>query len=96
MTSERAEAYGRLMRRLRVADSSELLPHEEEQIREAADALLFSGGAAGDEQTRDALGDAVRLIEGLVQVGRWREESAKRLLGDLQACGPPAPVPLLD
>ncbi len=92
MTSERAEAYGRLMRRLRVPGASGLLPHEEEQIREAADALLFSGDDWDDEQTLDALGDAVRLIEGLVHVGRWREGSAKRLLRELQACGPLAPV----
>jgi len=92
MTSERAEAYGRLMRRLRVPGTSGLLPHEEEQIRQAADALLFSGGDWGDEEALDALADAVRLIEGLVQVGRWRESAARRLLRELQACGPLAPV----
>ena len=67
MTSERAEAYGRL---------------KEEQIREAADALLFCNGDWGDEQT----------LEALVHVGRWREEPAQLLLRELRACGPLAAV----
>jgi hypothetical protein len=92
MTSERAEAYGRLMRRLRSTGAAGLLPHEEEQIREAADALLFCDGNWGDEQTLDALGDAVRLIERLVDVGRWREGPAQLFLQDLRACGPMAAV----
>ena len=92
MTSERAEAYGRLMRRLRVPGSSGLLPHEEEQIRQSKDDVLFSDHDRGDDHT-DALGDAVRLIEGLVHVGRWPEPTAKRLLRELHACGPLAPVP---
>jgi len=81
-----------LMRRLRSPAAAGLLPHEEEQIREAADALLFSDDRWDDGQTLDALGDAVRLIEGLVHVGRWRDGPAQVLLRDLQACGPLAPA----
>jgi hypothetical protein len=92
MTSERAEAYGRLMRRLRALGAAGLLPHEEEQIREAADALLFCSGDWSDEATLEALGEAFRLIEGLVQVGRWREAPAQLLLRELRACGPLAAV----
>ena len=43
MTSERAEAYGRLMRTLRSTDAGELLPRGG-AIEEAADALLFCNG----------------------------------------------------
>jgi hypothetical protein len=71
MTSERSEAYGRLMRRMRAVGATGLLPQEQEEIREAADALFFRT---------------------LVHVGRWPEGSAKRLLRDLEACGPLAPV----
>jgi hypothetical protein len=92
MTSERAEAYGRLMRRLRNPSGPGLQPHEEQQVREAADALLFCDGDRTDEQTLDALEDAVRMIEGLVRVGRWRDGAARRLLRDLEACGPLTPV----
>jgi len=81
------------MRGLRRPGGSGLLPHEEEQIREAADELFFADGDWGDEETVGALGDAVRLIEGLVHVGRWPEPAAKRLLRELHACGPLAPVP---
>ena len=92
MTSERAEAYGRLMRRLRGLGPGGLLPHEEEQIREAADALLFCTGDPGDEQTRQSQSEAARLVEGLVHVGRWQEEDARHLLDDLEGCGPLTPV----
>jgi hypothetical protein len=92
MTSERAEAYGRLMRRLRGPGSTGLLPQEEEQIREAADALLFCDGEWSDEHARRSLTAAVRLVEGLVHVGRCAEEDAKRLVRDLENCGPLTPV----
>jgi hypothetical protein len=92
MTSERAEAYGRLMRRLRGLGATGLLPQEEEQIRGAADALLFCDGEWSDQQAREALAAAVRLVEGLVHVGRWPEGAARRLLDDLGACGPLTPV----
>jgi hypothetical protein len=92
MTSERAEAYGRLMRRLRGLGATGLLPQEEEQIREAADALLFCNGDWTDEHARRSLAAAVRLVEGLVHVGRWAEGDAKRLVRDLESCGPLTPV----
>jgi hypothetical protein len=69
-----------------------LLPQEEEQIREAADALVFCPGEWSDQQARDALARAVRLVEGLVHVGRWPEGAAKRMLRDLESCGPLTPV----
>jgi len=93
MTSERAEAYGRLMRSLRGQGAATgLLPQEEEQIREAADALVFCESEWSDEHARDALAATVRLVEGLVHVGRWPEAPAKRLLRDLESCGPLTPV----
>ena len=93
MTAERAEAYGQLMRRLRNLPTSEVLPHEQQQIRDAADALLFSTDDARDEEARDALAEATRLVDGLVQVGRWQDGAARRLLRELEACGPLMPVP---
>jgi hypothetical protein len=92
MTSERAEAYGRLMRRLRTPERLGLMPPEEQQIREAADALLFCNGDWTDRQTLEALAEAVRMIESLVRVGRWEDGAAKVLLRDLEACGPLTPV----
>jgi len=91
MTSERAEAYGQLMRRLRTLGAQGLLPHEEEQIREAADALLFCTDHSSEECTK-ALADARGLVEALVRVGRWHEGAGRRLLRELEACGPLAPV----
>lgn len=92
MTSERAQAYGRLMRRLRSADAAGLLPHEEDRIREAADALLFCSNDWSDEQTLEELGEAVRLVEGLAEEGRWQDAHAQLVLRELRACGPLAAV----
>src|SRR3712207_7704469 len=41
MTSERSEAYGRVMKALRDLGPSKLLPNEVERLRDAADVLLF-------------------------------------------------------
>jgi hypothetical protein len=92
VNAERAQAYGQVMRRLRALGSSELFPHEEEELRETADALLFSTREASDDAVRESLAGATRLVERLVAVGRWQEEPAQQLLRDLEACGPLAAV----
>jgi hypothetical protein len=80
------------MRTLRGMGPRGLLPHEEEQIREAADALLFCTGDESDEDAREALANAVRLVDGLVQTDRWPDEAGSHLLRELEACGPLTPV----
>jgi hypothetical protein len=92
MTSDRAQAYGRLMRTVRDGDPYALKPDERALIREAADALLFCEAVAWDDEARDGLTRVGDLAGELVGSGRWGPERAEQLLRDIEACGPVAPV----
>jgi hypothetical protein len=89
MTSDRTQAYGRVIKTLEDLGPSKLLPAEQDRVREAADNLIF---AAGPDDARDTLIDVEMLAEHLVASGRWSSERAEQLVDDLLACGPVAPV----
>ena len=85
MTSERTQAYGRVVKTLEDLGPTKLQPAELERIREAADTLIF---ASGIDETREAMSEVETLIDHLVASDRWSEERAKQLVDDLLACGP--------
>jgi len=89
MTSERTQAYGRVVRTLQDVGPTKLHPSEQQAIRDAADTLIF---AASYEEARETLANVEALTEQLVESGRWTEERAAELAQDLMACGPVAPV----
>ena len=89
MTSERTQAYGRVVKTLDDLGPTKLQPAEQERIREAADTLVLS---AELDEAWAAIEDVEALAEHLVASGRWSDERARRLLDDLLACGPVAPV----
>ena len=89
MTSERTQAYGRVVRTLDDVGPTKLHADEQARVREAADILIFAATAA---EVRDTLDDVEALGEHLVATGRWSEERAAELVQDLVACGPLAPV----
>jgi hypothetical protein len=89
MTSDRTQAYGRVIRTLEDLGPSKLQPAEQERIREAADNLIF---AAGIDEAAATLTDVEELAEHLVASGRWTTERADELVSDLLACGPVTPV----
>ena len=91
MTSDRSQAYGRVMQTLAELGPAKLLDDEVERLREAADTLLFTEDMAEDG-AQAATHDARSVIDNLVDSGRWSEERAHRLADDLAACGPLAPV----
>jgi hypothetical protein len=66
---------------------SKLLADEQESVRAAADALFFCESGA-DEAAIEALDQTRALVERLIDSGRWSEERAAELAGDLEACGP--------
>lgn len=66
---------------------SKLLADEQEAVRAAADALFFSESGT-DEAASEALDSTRALAERLVEWGRWSDERAAELAGDLEACGP--------
>jgi hypothetical protein len=89
MNTERTQAYGRVVKTLEDLGPTKLQPSEQDRIRDAADTLIFATGA---EEARAALEDVDALTEHLVASDRWSQERAERLLDDLLACGPLAPV----
>ena len=70
MTTERTQAYGRVVKTLDDLGPTKLQPVEQERIRDAADTLIF---AATAEEVRPALADARELAEHLVASGRWTD-----------------------
>jgi hypothetical protein len=87
MTSERSQAYGRVMRRLEDAQGVKLHDAEMAIIRDAADTLLFASSAQ-DEGAGEALLLVERLMRDLAESDRWTSESAQALADDVSGCGP--------
>ena len=92
MTSDRSQAYGRVVHTLRDMGPSKLLDAEQQRIRDAADALFFCEEIVYDAGARVAISDVTALARTLVESERWSEERARQLLDDVMACGPVAPV----
>jgi hypothetical protein len=89
MTSERTQAYGRVIRTLEDVGPTKLHESEQERVRNAADTLIF---ASTLEEAREVLEDIDSLAEHLVATGRETVERARELAQDILACGPLAPV----
>ena len=85
MTSDRTQAYGRVVKTLEEIGPAKLQPAEQARIRDAADTLIF---AADLDDARAAMADVDALAEHLVASDRWSEERARQLVDDLLACGP--------
>ena len=90
MTSERTQAYGRIVKTLEDLGPSKLLDTEQQRIRDAADTLIFAEQA--DDHVVAALEDIRALAGHLAESGRWTDERAAELVGDIAAVGPLAPV----
>jgi hypothetical protein len=92
MTSERSQAYGRVMQTLDDVGPAKLTHAEIDRIRHAADTLFFAEDLTVDADARDAVSDITALASHLVDSERWLDESARRLLQDVLGTGPLAPV----
>ena len=68
MTSDRTQAYGRVIKTLEDVGPAKLQPAEQDRIRDAADTLIF---AAEPDEARAALEDVEALAEHLTGTGRW-------------------------
>ncbi len=91
MTSDRTQAYGRIVKTLEDLGPAKLLAAEQERIRDAADTQIFASGP--DDHVLAALDDIRALADHLAESGRWTEERAAQLIRDLSDCGPlAAPV----
>lgn len=67
---------------------ADLLPEEQEQVRGAADALLFCERLEADREAREALRTASDLVLRRIVSGCAVGVVADRLLVDLVSCGP--------
>jgi hypothetical protein len=92
MTSERSQAYGRVMRTLDDVGPAKLHDSEREEIRAAADTLFFAEDLGVDAEAREAVARVTKLARNLVDSERWLDESARALLSDVLGCGPMQPV----
>ncbi|HEU4658018.1 MAG TPA: hypothetical protein VFR97_10850 [Capillimicrobium sp.] len=88
MTSERAQAYGRVTATLADIGPTKLQPAEQDALREAADTLLFCEDVAGDPAAQEALARVDELLDRLVTSDRWTADRAEELRRDIAACGP--------
>ena len=88
MTSRRAQSYGRVMETLRSVGEGKLRPEEQDQIREAADTLLFCDDIDAGPEAKLALDGVRELSRRLAGTGRWGAEDADQLLEDIAGCGP--------
>ena len=88
MTTNRARAYGRVMTLIEELGPAELDAHEQQAIRDAADALLFSPDVASDDEAKAALNGLDDVVERLLAADRLAPETADALLDAVEACGP--------
>ena len=88
MTTNRARAYGRVMTLISQLGDAKLHADEQQTIRDAADALLFSADVASDAEAKTALGSLDDLMERLVDNERLIPETADAILDAVEACGP--------
>ena len=86
MTSERSQAYGRVMKTLEDMGAAKLHDLERQRIRNAADALLFAD--PDDSGALEAMADVEHLARHLAESDRWSAERARQLADDVAECGP--------
>jgi hypothetical protein len=92
MNSERAQAYGRVMKTIEDLGGAKLHADEQQIVRDAADALLFCEDLEADTSAEEALDAFHGLTEKLLDSDRISAETAGRITADVEACGPLAAI----
>ena len=80
------------MRTLEDMGPAKLLDDERARVRAAADTLFFAEDLGVDAEAREAVSDITALARHLVESERWIDDTARKLLQDVLATGPLAPV----
>ena len=88
MTTNRARAYGRVIGLIDELGPAKLHPGEQQAVRDAADALLFSFDLASDADAGVMLTRLEDLMDGLVAAGRLVDETADEIVLAVERCGP--------
>jgi hypothetical protein len=92
MNSQRAQAYGRLMKTLSDLSAAKFNPREEQIFRDAADSLFFCEDIEAEPGARESLDAAQELAGLLVANDRLLPETVDGLMADLEGCGPLEPA----
>ena len=91
-TSERAQAYGRVVKTVDALSGTKLHADEQQLIRDAADALIFCEDLGSDPEAENALAGLYELADRLTENDRITPEAVRELVADVEACGPFAGV----
>ena len=97
MTTNRARAYGRVLTLIEELGPAKLHADEQQTIRDAADALLFSLDVASDDEAKDALDRLDDTMDSIVDAERLSRPADNALLDAVEGCGPqtePLALPL--
>jgi hypothetical protein len=88
MNADRSRAYTRVLQLVDGLAASKLHTPEQDAIRDAADALLFSTDMARDDDARAALRHLDDVVERLVATERIMPGTGETILEAVEACGP--------
>ena len=88
MTTNRARAYGRVMNLIEELGPAKLHADEQQAVRDAADALLFTTDVASDADAKAALNHLDDVMQRLVDGERLIPETSDAILDAVEACGP--------
>jgi hypothetical protein len=86
MTTQRSQAYARIMRTLSACPQQAALEKEVERLREACATLVFA--SLPSPRDRHAMTDAIIALADLVAGGHISSELAAALVDDITHCAP--------
>lgn len=88
VNSDRAQAYGRVIKAVDDLSGAKLHRDEQDTIRSAADALIFCHDMQSDPAAEEALAAVYELTDRLVESERLSRAGAQALIADVESCGP--------
>ena len=88
VTKNRARAYRRVITLIDELGPAKLHAEEQQTVRDAADAVLFTRDVATDPDTRRTLRELDATLDALVDGGRLLRETADRIVDAVEGCGP--------
>ena len=93
MTDERYRAYRQVLEALATDGAAVLTASEREVLSDTAEGYLLMRSPDDDEAT-ELTANVAAVLSGLVDSGRWRDETAAAVQNAIGACGPRLdPVP---
>lgn len=88
MTKNRARAYGRVTALIDELGPAKLHAREQQTIRDAADAVLFTNDITSDREVVELLDALDRMMDGMVESGRMQQGTADDIVEAVERCGP--------